>query len=264
MQSVHRAFDLVETVGRHGELGVSELARLVGLPVSTTHSLIRTLAERHYLIGNRGRYRLGPGVTALSSLYDPIQSLAAVTQHALTRLAERTRLAATATVLVGREARSIGFAPSPQAVASSQSPTVWTKAFSVGIGRLLVALTAERDWGRFIAEQGDCEPTWSQQRWLTELRTIAKRHYATKLTRDPRSNVAMVVPVWGSDGAVVAGIGVSCPAFLGADLFSQDQLDRLWLTTTELSTELGCTEFPDPPVFDPRLLAAVSHVRQPV
>lgn len=264
VQSVHRAFDLLELIGRHGEIGVSELAREVNLPVSTVHSLVRTLALRHMVIGENGRYKLGPGMTALTSLYDPVRSLAPTAHRALVALAERTGLAATATVLVGREARNLGFVQAPAAVTITADPDRWTEPFRLATGRLLVALTAEHDWGTFIGNSGNVEPTWSRRVWLSELRNIAEQKYAVRLSRDPRFSVAMGVPVWGSDDAVVAAIGCSVPTFLAADLLNQGQLDALWLTTAELSAELGCDQqLAEAPHFDPKLLAAVGRVRQP-
>jgi IclR family transcriptional regulator, KDG regulon repressor len=263
IQSVHRAFDLLELIGRHGEIGVSELARQIQLPVSTVHSLIRTLAQRQYVLGDGGRYRLGPGVTTLNSLYDPVQALAASTHAALEALAERTGLAATATVLVGREARNLGFVHGSTTVTTTADPARWTSPLRLATGRLLVATTAERDWASFLDDGAAAEPTWSRRRWLSELRMITEQHYAARLSRDPRQSLALGVPVWSGDGAIVAAIGCSVPAFLAVDLLDQAQLDRLWLTTTELSAVLGCRELPDPPQLDPRLLAAVGRIRQP-
>ena len=242
---------------------MSELARLADLPVSTVHSLIRTLAQRMYVIGHGGRYRLGPAMTTVRSWYDPVQSLASVAHEALVTLADRTGLAATATVLVGREARNLGFVQGPATVSITADPARWVNPLVLATGRLLVAMTAEQDWDSFLDDGAQVEPSWSRRRWLSEFRGIAEQRFATRLNQNPRQSVALGVPVWSGDGAVVAAIGCSVPSFLIVDLLNQNQLDQLWRTTTELSRELGCTDLPAAPVLGPNVLASIGHVRQP-
>jgi DNA-binding IclR family transcriptional regulator len=61
VQSLDRAFDLLEALAAGGELGVTELAARTGLVPSTAHRLLTTLAKRGYVSQSpeNGRYRLG-------------------------------------------------------------------------------------------------------------------------------------------------------------------------------------------------------------
>ena len=69
VQSLERAFDLLEALADGGELGVTELAARTGLVPSTAHRLLTTLATRGYVTqsADNGRYLLGYKVVALSS-----------------------------------------------------------------------------------------------------------------------------------------------------------------------------------------------------
>jgi IclR family acetate operon transcriptional repressor len=50
VQSVHRALDLLEVVAaRGGTLTIGEIAALTGIPLPTTHRLLRTLVDRGYM-----------------------------------------------------------------------------------------------------------------------------------------------------------------------------------------------------------------------
>ena len=69
VQSVERAFDLVEALAGGDELGVTELAERTGLVPSTAHRLLATLAKRGYATrsSTSGGYMLGYKVVELAS-----------------------------------------------------------------------------------------------------------------------------------------------------------------------------------------------------
>lgn len=69
IQSVQRALRLVEAVGASdGRAQAKELARAVGLSLSTTYHLLRTLTHEGYLRRlDDGRYVLGPALTLVTS-----------------------------------------------------------------------------------------------------------------------------------------------------------------------------------------------------
>ena len=61
VQSVHRAFDLLEVVvERGGSATIGEIATAAGIPLATAHRLLRTLVERGYMRQSPDRrYALG-------------------------------------------------------------------------------------------------------------------------------------------------------------------------------------------------------------
>jgi IclR family transcriptional regulator, KDG regulon repressor len=69
VQSLERAFDLLEALSAGGELGVTELANRTGLVPSTVHRLLHTLAKRGYVSqsSESGRYLLGYKVVEVAS-----------------------------------------------------------------------------------------------------------------------------------------------------------------------------------------------------
>jgi DNA-binding IclR family transcriptional regulator len=69
VQSLERAFDLLEALSAGGELGVTELASRTGLVPSTAHRLLNTLTKRGYVAqsSDSGRYLLGYKVVEVAS-----------------------------------------------------------------------------------------------------------------------------------------------------------------------------------------------------
>src|SRR3989337_864545 len=67
VQSIERAFGLLETMADHGGMmGLSRLAAESGLPLPTIHRLVRTLVDLGYLRQEPSRqYVLGPKLIRL-------------------------------------------------------------------------------------------------------------------------------------------------------------------------------------------------------
>lgn len=93
MQSLERAFDLLEALAAGGELGVTELAQRTELVPSTVHRLLATLAKRGYVAQSdeSGRYRLGYKASELgSSLERRLARLRSVARSHMERVSAET------------------------------------------------------------------------------------------------------------------------------------------------------------------------------
>ena len=49
MKSLHKVLDVIDAVGNGGSVGIRELSSRLGFPPATTHRIIATLLERHYV-----------------------------------------------------------------------------------------------------------------------------------------------------------------------------------------------------------------------
>jgi len=70
LKSVGSALDVMECFATDGELGVSDIARRLGVAKSTAHRLLQTLASRGFVeqVVHSGQYRLGMHVYELGAL----------------------------------------------------------------------------------------------------------------------------------------------------------------------------------------------------
>lgn len=98
LDSVERALEalLLFNADRR-EVGVTELAGLLGCSTSSAQRTIHTLTKLGFLTRDDERrvYRLGPGVLHLSRAWQSTASLASITRPVVADLAERTGLTAT-------------------------------------------------------------------------------------------------------------------------------------------------------------------------
>lgn len=239
VQSVRRALDVLEAIGAAGEVGTSELARDLGLAVSTTHSIIRTLARRGYLVRSSNGYRLGPGVTVLAAQWDPLFSLSPLLTPALQRLTQMTGHAATATIMVGDQARIVGYEPAPGLVTANADREHPINPFTLATGTLLVAMTRPGDWDTLVAADA-AGPEPSPGDLMAELARAAETGLSFKHVRDGRGQelTALGVPVCGPGGAVVCSIGCSMTGQTEIDDLART-LDALWQVATELGATIG-------------------------
>lgn len=86
IQSINRALDILEAIARRDEpVGITELSRELGLPVSTTHNLVRTLVNRGYVVHVRPRkgYLLGSIISELASGGHPVALIREVASDVL-------------------------------------------------------------------------------------------------------------------------------------------------------------------------------------
>jgi IclR family acetate operon transcriptional repressor len=89
VQSVNRAFDLLQLIAVTDGAALSELAAASGLPESTIHRILRSLVDSgHVLQLSSRRYTLGPRMVGLGQ--SGARTLDAWTRPHLTRLAEQT------------------------------------------------------------------------------------------------------------------------------------------------------------------------------
>ncbi len=245
VQSVERALDLLEAVAVAGEMGVSELARALGLHVATVHNLLRTLAARHFLLNRAGRYRLGPAAAVLASRWDPVQALPDVVQPRLAQVARESGEAASATILLGFEARLIAFQPGTEAITIHFPQWSWPQALKLATGRLLVALGDEAAWPAFVERSPDAHPGSSPESWLAHLAELRRQRYCALRTDRDGGQVLLALPLLAAGGRAVASIGVACPAFRADGERCARMAAALWSAATALSAELG-GELSDP------------------
>ena len=243
VQCLDRTMDILEALARKNEMGVTEIARELGLHVATIHNILSTLTARHYLLNTAGHYRLGPGLSFLSSRWNPVVALSALAQPRLEEITRRTRESAVATALVGSRAVMFAHTLSLDDVTVQFAQPVCLFPMFLATGRLLIAFLPEEYWPMHISRhidegpKGGPETGWTKQRWREELRRIRARGICV-LSRPGHTN-AMGVPVYGPGGSVLAALGVACPHFRSTAAHQRAMRAAMTDMAHQLSMELG-------------------------
>lgn len=238
--AVERALTVLDALGEAGaEIGTNELARRTGINASSVSRLLATLVDAGYAEQTPGgRYRLGVRVLQLAhSALDGLD-LRSLARPALETLVERTGETATLSVSGGRDAVTLDFARSTQAVQSVAQLGRPSVAHATATGKVLLAYgDVPLPTGRLTAYT---------PRTITDARTLARevelcrrRGWADAVGEREPDLVAIAAPVLGGTGELAAILGVQGPA----SRFDADARARavpaLTLAAAELSTRLG-------------------------
>lgn len=213
VQSIQRAFDLVEALGSMGgEAGVGELAATLSLPGPTIHRILQTLIHRGYVMQLPSRrYSLGPGLIRIGD--SATRRLSAWAVPALARLAEVTRETANLAVLDGDMATYVAQAPSPHQMRMFTEVGRRVFPHSTGVGKALLAQKSDDAALSILGRTGmpsfTARTIQTEADLLAELAVIRQRGYAIDEGEQEIGVRCFAVPVRGM--VIPAAVSVSGP-----------------------------------------------------
>lgn len=220
VQSLDRAFDLLEALAAAGELGVSDLAARTGLVPSTTHRLLATLAKRGYVTqsSQSGRYLLGYKLVELASgLERRLARLRAVARPHLEGVQRATGETVNLVVLDGEHVVYVDQVEGSRSVRMFTTVGTGALAHTTGAGKAILACGPPE---RAAALYGAREPLERlTPRTLTTLEAleddftrIRRRGYAIDNEEHEEGVGCVATVVYDHTSAPCAAISVSGPS----------------------------------------------------
>jgi DNA-binding IclR family transcriptional regulator len=219
LRSVANALRLLDELAQaDGTLGVTELSRRLGVAPSTTYRLLSTLvahgfASRH---AEERRYRRGPAllrVAARHRLVDYVR-LREVAHPRMERLADRTGESTHLVVLDEPDVVGIDHVESSRGVLVVRHPVgSRVPAHATAVGQALLAWlpdAAETVIGsglELLTGETIADPAAFRQ----TLAEVRDRGYAVNVRQWYAETAGVAAPVRGSDGEVLAALGISGP-----------------------------------------------------
>jgi len=213
VQCLDRAMDILEALSRHDGVGVTELAAEVGLHVATTHNLLTVFLARNYVLNERGTYRLGPALAALTSRSDPLLDLARIAQPHLEKITRETGESAVTSVLSGKRLIMIATTASADGLTCPAVNQAFPSPLNLATGRLLVACGREEDWPAYIRsysrqERGTNKSAPRNAReWKSVLSSVRNENTCFMSAGNDSGSVA--APVRDAHGVVAAAVGAN-------------------------------------------------------
>ena len=182
VQSLHRALDVLEVLAaRGGQLAIGEIATGAGLPVPTTHRLLRTLVERGYVHQSPDRrYALGARLVPLGTLAGSLVGVDA--EAVLSRLVDALGETANLAMLSGSRAQYVAQVPGRHTMRMFTEVGRLVDLHSTGVGKALLARLDDAralDHVRRIGLAGRTDHTLvTEQSLLADLALVRERGYA--------------------------------------------------------------------------------------
>jgi IclR family transcriptional regulator, KDG regulon repressor len=223
--AVTRAFDILELfLEDEDTLSAPDVTRRLGLPRTTVHELLSTLAARSYLApveGQPGRYRLGVRAHQLGSRYAEQLDLAAEGQQVARQVARTCDETVHVAVLDGMDVIYIAKVDSTHAVRMVSAVGRKLPAHCTAVGKMLLAALPREECDARIEER---ELTAMTVHSITdpaalraELAAIRERGTAGE-HRESNPDVSCVAaPVRDGTGRVVAALSISVPVIRWSD-----------------------------------------------
>jgi DNA-binding IclR family transcriptional regulator len=218
LQSVRRALLALELISEHGELGVTELGRKLGVHKATASRLIATLAERGFVERDplTEKFRLGYGLISLAGSAVGGNDLVRAARPILDELAERTTETVNLGVLTGDSVVYVDQITGTRAIVSVSWVGRRTPLHCTSNGKVILAVSTEVERERLLRSPLTklTPKTITDVRKLrAQLEEIRVRGYAQTMEELEEGLNAVSAPVRGMNGELVAALSVSGPAF---------------------------------------------------
>lgn len=253
IQTVANAFRMLEVFQTETEMGVSDLARQLGLHKNNAFRLLATLEQCGYVDQDPSTelYSLAPRCLELGQSFARAQSLAKLARPVLNDLSERlgetAHLGSLARSEAGPEVVHLDAALPDQLVLTGSRVGSRLPASCTAIGKMLIAgelARAPKAMEQMVAETTLSERTPATivdpSKLLEDIRTSGLRGYAVDRQEYAEGLSCVAAPILDGEGRMVAALSLSGPsARLSDDALHGDARDVLVERAASLSRALG-------------------------
>lgn len=245
VKSADRVLQIFELVATRGPQTFSEVVAALGLPASSTHNLLKTLASRRYLLLDPGdrRYRLGPRLWEVAQAYAANDPLPRLAQPIMDRVVARTGETVQLARLDGVENVYLAISESPQPMKLVSAVGKRLYAHATGLGKALLAGLSDdevrRRFGRSELPRFTPNTISDLDALLKALAEVRARGYATDREEYVIGCRCVAMPVRDIHGVVVAAMSVSIPTPRFTEDLEASIHAALGDAVAELSARLG-------------------------
>lgn len=217
---VVKALRVLSLLGEHPDgMGLSEVARAAGHPVSTTHRLLSSLAGEGFVrvdLASR-RYSLGLRLFELGQRVSHARGFAGVALPVMQRLSGETGEPTLMSVLDGHNQVYVHSVRGSRQVQVRGEPGGRGPLHCTSMGKCLIAFAPPAERDRLVAELAlaALAPRTITDRaaFAREIDTVRERGYAIADEEHEAGIRAVGVPVCGPDGVAIAALSTAAPAF---------------------------------------------------
>jgi len=216
---LHKMLDILETIreSRSG-LGLSDVARAVGLPKPTAYRIVATLEARGYLARQGSRhYQLTRKFFDLQQNESTEQALMRVAPPIMVQLVEVCRETVNLGILDAAEVVVVSTIESPQSIRMTSKVGNRRYLHSTALGKVLLCGLAPKEVDRLIRIQGlpKLMPRTivTRQALAAELDLVRKQGFAIDNEENEPGGRCLGAPITGQDGRIVAALSISAPIF---------------------------------------------------
>lgn len=196
-------------------LGVSEIARRLGLSKAVVHRILQSLTARSltWAVPGESTYILGPAATTLSMRAWSQLDLRYLAAPHLRRLRDETRETTTLSVLVGHQRMYLDQYESPQEVKMVVELGPRFPLHSGASSRSILAHLPREVIDHNVAQLQELRPDLDVEAYLADLATVREKGYAASLNERGTGAASIAAAFFDSAGNALGSVSSSGPVF---------------------------------------------------
>jgi DNA-binding IclR family transcriptional regulator len=235
-QTLERGLDVIECIVEE-PMNVRDLARSVGLGLSTTRRLAMSLNNRGFLAAGRdGRFRAGPKLIELGIRGQNHLEFVDVARDHLKKLSASTGMPSFLGERDGDYSVHLHRAPGTQRLTVSTPVGTRRRLPETSLGKALLLDDSEAEWDRLLGNGLTGERA---DRWKEEMREARRRGAVIHDSAPPDRIRAIGAPVRDASGRIVAAVSIVTPAQYADDAQVQELVPLVIETAQAISRDLG-------------------------
>jgi IclR family transcriptional regulator, acetate operon repressor len=213
VSSVDTALRLIHILRDQGEVGVTEVATMLGISISSAHRLLATLVYRDFAERTiRRRYAPGPALELRPGAHSPVMALQEALRPTMRHLAQTLGETTSLGLLLGERVRIIATVEANRVLRVGDQEGTVLPAYKTAIGKAILAFMPEERALALIDRSTDPVSADDLARVTAELRGARNRGFAINHGEAETGVTAIGVPIFDSDGQVQAGLAVVMPS----------------------------------------------------
>lgn len=218
VQAADRALQILEILADNGPTGVSAIAKELGVHRSTAFRLLATLEGRRFVAqeSHRGTYALGAGALRIAGAVALRIDLAREAQEICDEVTARFGETSNVAILVEDSAVNIAQTTGTSSVAvRNQFVGQRTPLHATSSGKVLLAHADEATFeaAALVLERFSATTIVDVAALQKELADVLARGWGGALAEWQEHTNAVAVPVFATDGSVVAALSITAPSF---------------------------------------------------
>jgi DNA-binding IclR family transcriptional regulator len=243
VQSVDRAMAILDMLARQGEVGVTEIAHELEVHKSTAFRLVEALEVWQLVeqVSERGKYRLGFGIVRLAGATSARLDLSRESQAVCARLAVELDETVNVAIVDQGQATNVMQVYGSAAVTARNWIGQRTPMHATSSGKVLLAWSADEERELELGELTPFTPN-TRTDWAKledELAEVRDRGWACTVEELEVGLNAVAAPIRAADGAVVAALSVSGPAYRMEPACYSAIAEKIVAGADEISVRIG-------------------------
>jgi IclR family KDG regulon transcriptional repressor len=245
LSSVATAMRLLKTFSEDDvDIGISALAKRLGIAKSTAHRLASTLVDEGLLEQDRdtGKYRLGVGLFRLGALVRRRMEVSNEARPYLYELREKVNESVHLAILDGTEIMYVYHLESTHALRARSELGIRKPAHATAEGQAILAWQPQEVIERVIAgglAAHTPRTITGADRFIRALAAVRQRGCAIEDEESEIGMVCVAAPIRDDTGAVVAALGIAGPVTRLSKKAVADVVPHVIATADQVSARLG-------------------------